>query len=170
MTISSSLIVEVRENFRLNWHGVHGVSHWARVRFNGLLLANESGAIPRVIEYFAFLHDSCRENESSDPKHGLRAVDFARSIRSRCIDLNDREFELLLEAMAGHTHGTGHEDVTVATCWDADRLDLARVGIDPDPRRLLNRMARRRDVIRNASDRATTWLNGYLKRRSERRI
>jgi uncharacterized protein len=162
--------VEVRENFRLNWHGVHGVSHWARVRLNGLLLAKESGAIPRVIEYFAFLHDSCREGEGFDPEHGLRAVDFARSIRSRCIDLNDQEFELLLESMAEHTHGRGHEDVTVATCWDADRLDLARVGIVPDPRRLLTRMARRRDVIRNASDRATTWKYKYLNRRLERRI
>ncbi len=162
--------MEVRENFRLNWHGVHGVSHWARVRLNGLLLAKESGAIPRVIEYFAFLHDSCREGEGFDPEHGLRAVDFARSIRSRCIDLNDQEFELLLESMAEHTHGRGHEDVTVATCWDADRLDLARVGIVPDPRRLLTRMARRRDVIRNASDRATTWKYKYLNRRLERRI
>jgi uncharacterized protein len=162
--------VKVRENFRLNWHGVHGVSHWARVRFNGLLLAKESGANLRVIEYFAFLHDSCREGEGFDPEHGLRAVDFARSIRSRCIDLNDQEFELLLAAITGHTRGTGHEDATVATCWDADRLDLARVGIDPDPRRLLTRMARRRDVIRKASDRATIWVNGYLKRRLARRI
>jgi uncharacterized protein len=25
-------------------------------------------------------------------------------------------------------------DVTVQTCWDADRLDLGRIGIKPEPR------------------------------------
>jgi uncharacterized protein len=27
-------------------------------------------------------------------------------------------------------------NITVQTCWDADRLDLGRVGIKPDPKRL----------------------------------
>jgi hypothetical protein len=29
-----------------------------------------------------------------------------------------------------------HPDVTIQTCWDADRLDLGRVGIRPDPARM----------------------------------
>jgi uncharacterized protein len=35
----------------------------------------------------------------------------------------------------------------VQTCWDADRLDLGRVGKRPDPRRLCTPAARDRDVI-----------------------
>ncbi len=31
-----------------------------------------------------------------------------------------------------HTDGLTDGDVTLQTCWDADRLDLGRVGITPD--------------------------------------
>ena len=29
----------VREQFQLDWQGIHGVPHWARVRWNGLNMA-----------------------------------------------------------------------------------------------------------------------------------
>jgi uncharacterized protein len=32
--------------------------------------------------------------------------------------------------------------MTVLTCWDADRLDLGRVGIKPNPHRLCTAAAR----------------------------
>ena len=69
----------VREQFQLDWQGIHGVPHWARVRWNGLNMA---------------------------------AVNGARA------------------------------DITVQTCWDADRLDLGRVGIIPRPDRLCTEEAR----------------------------
>ena len=31
-----------------------------------------------------------------------------------------------------HTDAEHSDDVTIGTCWDADRLDLGRVGIIPD--------------------------------------
>jgi uncharacterized protein len=34
----------VRERFRLEWRGIHGVAHWARVRLNGLTMAQVNGA------------------------------------------------------------------------------------------------------------------------------
>jgi uncharacterized protein len=37
--------------------------------------------------------------------------------------------------------------VTVQTCWDADRLDLGRVGKHPHPRYLCTPAARDREVI-----------------------
>ena len=49
----------VREQFQLDWHGIHGVPHWARVRWNGLNLAAVNGARTDIVELFAFLHD-CR--------------------------------------------------------------------------------------------------------------
>ena len=52
------------------------------------------------------------------------------------------ELGLLVVACQGHSDGQTHEDVTVSTCWDADRLDLGRVGIRPDPRRLCTAAAR----------------------------
>jgi uncharacterized protein len=38
-------------------------------------------------------------------------------------------------------------DVTVLTCWDADRLDLGRVGIRPDPTYLCTAAARDTDML-----------------------
>jgi uncharacterized protein len=38
-------------------------------------------------------------------------------------------------------------DVTVRTCWDADRLDLGRVGIRPDPHYLCTEAARDAEVL-----------------------
>ena len=55
----------------------------------------------------------------------------------RRVRIKRSDFERLLEACRGHTYGTSHDDLTVRACWDADRLDLTRCGIQPDPRRLL---------------------------------
>ena len=70
-------------------------------------------------------------------------------------DLPDREFQLLHRACAGHTHEHTHPDVTIQTCWDADRLDLGRVGIMPEPDFLCTEFARRPETIRWADERAT---------------
>ena len=75
--LNKKLLVAVRERFTLNWDGIHGAPHWARVRVNGLSIAAITGARTDVIELFSFLHDRCRENDGHDPFHGPRAVDFA---------------------------------------------------------------------------------------------
>ena len=38
---------------------------------------------------------------------------------------------MLEEACRLHTNGQREADVTIQTCWDADRLDLLRVGTHP---------------------------------------
>ena len=48
-------------------------------------------------------------------------------------DLNDDDFDLLFVACAGHTDHPTDDDPTVQACWDADRLDLGRVGARIDP-------------------------------------
>lgn len=32
----TELIQHLRAQFRLDWHGIHGASHWARVKHHGL--------------------------------------------------------------------------------------------------------------------------------------
>jgi HD superfamily phosphodiesterase len=61
--VTPDLVAFLRSHFVLDWHGIHGANHWARVKVNGLLLAAETGADARVVELFAFLHDSCREHD-----------------------------------------------------------------------------------------------------------
>ncbi len=53
----------------------------------------------------------------------------------------------LLKAMRLHSDGHTTGDATVLACWDADRLDLARVGIQPEPQRLCISAARDASTI-----------------------
>lgn len=156
--LTPAFIDKLKHEFRLDWNGVHGVSHWARVRSNGLRLAIRNGASSRIIEYFAFLHDVCRRNEGKDPDHGSRAALYARKIRGDFIDLNDRDFSLLTDALGGHTHAKYHDNVTVMTCWDADRLDLMRVGITPEPGFLCTPEGRNPELIAEACENARAWI------------
>ena len=59
---------------------MHGVSHWERVERNGLLLATPECDVT-VIRLFAYLHDSCRENDGDDNRHGPRAAQMMVGLR-----------------------------------------------------------------------------------------
>jgi uncharacterized protein len=61
---------------------------------------------------------------------------------------------LLFTACVAHTNGSVEGDITVRTCWDADRLDLGRVGFVIDPQRLGTQAAHDPQVIAWASQRA----------------
>jgi uncharacterized protein len=144
-TLNIPLILHaILEEYVLPWDGVHGIAHWARVLENGLRLAEETGANIEVVQLFAIFHDSQRVNEVTDPDHGPRAAAFALDLRGLLFDLPDHEFRLLHRACAGHTHERTHPNVTIQTYWDADRLDLARVGMTPHPSRLYTDAAKRR--------------------------
>jgi uncharacterized protein len=123
----------VTAQFHLPSHSVHGPAHWRRVERNGLLLATRTGADLSVVRLFALFHDSRRENDGSDAGHGARGAEYAATLRGALYDLPDDHFELLRYACVWHTDGGRHDDPTIATCWDADRLDLGRVGVIPNP-------------------------------------
>ena len=110
---------------------LHGSQHWRRVERNGLLLATETGADEIVIRLFALFHDSCRTNEGIDDGHGVRGAELAKRLRGSLYELDGARFALLSEACICHTEAQQHADPTIATCLDADRLDLGRVGITP---------------------------------------
>jgi len=159
MAPNVSLVLHaVLEDYALPWGGDHGIAHWARVLDNGLRLAGETGANAEVVSLFAVLHDCRRVNEHTDPEHGPRAAEFATLHRGRLFDLPDPEFGLLHRACSGHTHERTHPNITIRTCWDADRLDLGRVGITPDPRYLGTEVVRRPTTIKWADGRATFRL------------
>jgi len=115
--------------------GIHGPRHWAVVERNALYLAEAEGANPILVSLFALFHDSRRINDNHDPEHGIRGGLYARELRENLRGLlpGEADFSRLVEACNGHTDITHHKDKTIATCWDADRLDLGRVGIAPHP-------------------------------------
>ena len=112
---------------------LHGLAHWERVVRNGLDLAadTEGGADVDVVLLFALFHDSMRLNDGHDPEHGHRGGVLAGELR-KLLHLDHDQLALLQEACAGHTDGLTSADPTIGVCWDADRLDLPRVGIKPD--------------------------------------
>ncbi len=146
-----------KRQFVLDLHGLHGVPHWQRVRENGLRVAKHSGADPRIVELFAYLHDCCRAYDGTDSGHGERAAEFALTLRGTLIHLNDDDFALLHEAIRDHELGFTKGNVTVVTCWDADRLDLGRVGKRPHPAYLCTEYARRSDSIERAYRRSRRY-------------
>ena len=120
---------------RVPAEGLHGPAHWRRVERNGLLLAERTGANPTLVRLFALFHDSRREDDGSDHGHGARGAELAAVWRTEgAFGLPDDEFALLRLACVWHTDGLHHDDPTVGTCWDADRLDLGRVGVIPNAR------------------------------------
>ncbi|HEV7402191.1 MAG TPA: hypothetical protein VGO11_04660 [Chthoniobacteraceae bacterium] len=122
----------VTEQFHIRVYSVHGPAHWRRVERNGLLLATRTGADLEVVRLFALFHDSRRISESYDAGHGARGAEYAASLRGSAFALDDSRFALLHHACVWHTDGKHHDDPTIGTCWDADRLDLGRVGMMPD--------------------------------------
>ena len=140
----------IQARYALDWNGLHGVAHWARVYENGLRIVDLHDVNQDVLLLFSIFHDSCRVNDTVDPGHGRRGVELAEELRWNCFEFTDGEFDMLFHACELHTDG----DLSVQVCWDADRLDLARVGFTPKPEKLCTKAAKDSEIIAWASDRA----------------
>jgi uncharacterized protein len=127
----TGLIEHIKAEFKINWHGIHGANHWARVVHHGKTIADIRQADLLVVELFGFLHDSCRLNDGRDPQHGQRAAEFAHAIHGQYFQIKPVQLDQLCYAMQHHSGGQTSTDATIQTCWDSDRLDLGRVGIMP---------------------------------------
>lgn len=115
--------------------GLHGGSHWRRVAAAGRALLSETpGADPLVVFLFALFHDSMRLNDHHDPFHGERGADLANEMYMEGLYYaSDDQMDLLERACDLHDTGCTSTDPTVGVCFDADRLNLWRVGIRPKP-------------------------------------
>jgi uncharacterized protein len=126
---------------------LHGLAHWERVCENGFALASATdGADPEVVGLFALFHDSMRMNDGHDPDHGRRGSALARELAA-ILPLESSQLDRLTAACDGHTDGFISDDPTLGACWDADRLDLPRVGIRPEARLLSTAAARVRAAL-----------------------
>lgn len=122
---------------RLYESDVHGIVHWHQVEYNGMLLAKKTGADMDVVRLFAIFHDSRRFDDGYDREHGARGAEFAKLCREeKRFEIDDERFELLYKACELHTIQPRTGIVTVDTCFDADRLDLGRVGFPLNPEKM----------------------------------
>lgn len=145
------VLANTRNHVRALWElgATHGVRHWDRVYENGMRLLTPE-VNPLVVGLFAYLHDSCRRNDGRDPMHGPRAAKFIDTIRTSLFaSVTDEEIDLLKQACRLHTcaHKTGNP--TIDACFDADRLDLWRVGIIPNPKYLATEKGK--EIARNTN-------------------
>lgn len=133
---------------------LHGEQHWQAVARIGARLAVETpGPDLRAVLLFALLHDARRENEHHDPLHGPRAADLLdHFVADGRVIVAGRARDQLRDAIARHDAGAISDDPLIGLCWDADRLCLPRVGIEPDPELLSTRAGRE---LRG-------WANGVL--------
>jgi len=128
------MLRQLKRNLQIDWWGHHGVRHWARVRRNGRIIARHvQGVDTQVTDLFAILHDCRRVDEWEDPSHGWRAMAWLRKLHSDSrLGLTESQFWQLLHAIEHHSGQHKPHTVTIAACWNADRYDLGRVGIEPD--------------------------------------
>lgn len=156
---------EIAGQYKLDPAHAHGLSHWARVLDNGFKLAEIEGGDTTIISLFAIFHDACRHNQSWDRGHGARAAKLAEKILTNHPLVNSQQLQLLLKACRDHTNGKTRADISVQICWDADRMDLFRVGIKPHPKKLCTTTAKDPLVLDWANQRAEADFSpAYVKR------
>ena len=114
--ITENLINDIKEQFHINWTGIHGHGHWARVYDIGMKLTDHTGANRTIVQLFSVFHDSGRHSEGSDPQHGLRGANIATQFRENHLrSLSDDEFDMLHTACRLHTSASSHENITSKT-------------------------------------------------------
>lgn len=135
---------------------LHGPAHWTRVQRFGRELAtlcqlNEWES--RCIEVFALTHDLGRIDDGRDKQHPIAGNElFISNSTNLFPDLDYQQIEIIRTAVLHHSDGItagkafelgifdhiNHDEEAIiemmGCCWDADRLDLLRLYMDPDPK------------------------------------
>ena len=80
--------------------------------------------------------------------HGHRAVEYILGLNKGLLPIDDKQLDQLTYACEHHSkRNAKSEDITIQTCWDADRLDLYRVGEIPNPAFLYTEAGRSAEAI-----------------------
>lgn len=112
---------------------MHGYAHSLRVERN-LILLEKHYKFNVSMREFAYYHDIARVSDGNDPEHGKRAVEVLRRARQHPNMVGMAAFDKLCFACEHHTTMPRSGDPLIDICFDADRLDLMRCGIQPDPK------------------------------------
>jgi uncharacterized protein len=128
---------------------LHGEEHWRAVAAAGISIGSvTTGAHVPIVFLFALFHDALRWNEHHDPDHGGRGAALTEELLDEgLISLPDEPRRLLESACRLHSDGFTTQDPTVGACWDADRVNLWRVWMTPDPSLMSTTEGRSEDRI-----------------------
>lgn len=139
----------------------HGLHHWLRVIDIGMRLADADPRVDRdVIVAFGLLHDSARTHDNYCEEHGPNSLNVIRALDS-CIPLDDNQKLMLSFACVNHTSADCNHfplfEPTLHACFDADRLDLWRVGIVPDSKYLFTDAGKDPELQAWANSNGENW-------------
>ncbi len=132
------------EKCSLDYNSIHGFNHSRNVKKIGNYLASKTGADKEVINCFSYLHDIGRQTEAEEPGHGEKSATLVNKyFNKEELKLSAEQYDKLIKAISNHDSSNGQsDDITTQTCWDADRLDLWRLNIIPDPDLLFTDIAK----------------------------
>lgn len=157
----AQIIAALRPYVRFD-SALHGPAHWAHVHRFGAALADRLDLPPEgrvCVELFAWLHDLARKDDEAGAQHAVDGAAQIEAILPVIADpLTPAQIETIRVAVRHHSDGMvsgrageagvfAHIDwprdlvvATVGCCWDADRLDLPRVGMTPSDRFMSTRV------------------------------
>lgn len=143
----------------------HGPDHWNRVARNVLFLRQHYTFDVEVGISFALLHDCQRKCDGDDSPHGLRGKILVEQLTHQpWWTLTKNQTHQVQVACQYHTQAQPwlwlESDTTTHACFDADRLDLVRVGIDPDSAFLFTQKAKQ-IADEMSGDALEEWLTQY---------
>ncbi|KPK51654.1 MAG: hypothetical protein AMS22_10545 [Thiotrichales bacterium SG8_50] len=135
---------------------IHGPAHWARVHRFGQALSEHldlSRDGTQCVAVFAWTHDLARIDDGGGNQHAHDGASLLDPAWATVFpDLSVEQVELVRTAVRYHSDGLtaeaayyhgyfdhlGHDDdeviAIIGCCWDADRLDLLRLGAQPKTR------------------------------------
>jgi len=121
--------------------GLHGVSHLRRVAILSGRFAVAVGEDVESAVVVGFLHDCARKKDGNDLEHAHDSAVLARKLIERFFPHLD--VDRICDAIEGHAEGEVTTEPLAACLWDADRLELKRIGRTIDIDLLSTEVARR---------------------------
>ena len=126
--------------------GLHGIPHLRRVASTAGRLAAAVGEDVEAAVIAGFLHDCARVHDGGGTRHAHDSADLAKEILATFYPHVDSD--RLCDGIAHHADGTVTDDPLIGSLWDADRLDLIRLGRETRPHLLSTGLARRVAALR----------------------
>ena len=137
-----NIINKIQKDTTVKWRTVHGIDHWERVAEYGCIIARHEKLNERILVLFGYFHDCKRHSDGRDPDHGPRAAEYVATFSAEELGLSEVDHQRLIIACRHHTYECETKDITIKACWDADRLDIGRIGFRTDPKKLFTRTAK----------------------------
>lgn len=108
--------------------GIHGIDHVKRVVENAKIIAKKE--CPNNYDDIvigAYLHDIGRIDDNGGNEHAFRGFEISKQLLAKYWPhLNHKK---ILTAIKEHADSLITDDPLIGSIWDADRLDLTRLGI-----------------------------------------